>query len=185
MCFFEAKRETFFKNEFFTPPTSCRLLSKTSFVLLFCFCFFIIAREREFARERERERERVSYYREFFSFVFFLCLRTTFLKAVCRLDDVGAFVAFLPRLFFTSLSLSLDVKVTQNKRGSISLFFWSFCVVLFPTRTLKKAQKRRRTLREPVLSNKERGTTNHQSPKTPRTKTLRRLSRRRWHSDTP
>ena len=180
MCFLRQKERLFSKTNSLLLPLL--LSSLDDFCFAFCFCFFIIAR-REFARERERERERESFLWNFF-LLFFFCLRTTF-WALCRLDDVGAFVAFLPRLFFTSLSLSLDVKVTQNKRGSISLFFWSFCVVLFPTRTLKKAQKRRRTLREPVLSNKERGTTNHQSPKTPRTKTLRRLSRRRWHSDTP
>ena len=176
--FFEAKGETFFKNEFFTPPTFVVFSQRR---LLFCFLFLFFHHREERVRKRERERERV-----FFFFCFFLSSNNPTFLACCRLDDVGAFVAFLPRLFFTSLSLSLDVKVTQNKRGSISLFFWSFCVVLFPTRTLKKAQKRRRTLREPVLSNKERGTTNHQSPKTPRTKTFRRrLSRRRWHSDTP
>ena len=67
--FFEAKGETFFKNEFFTPPTFVVFSRR----LLFCFLFLFFHHREERVRKREREREREREFpMEFFSFVFFL-----------------------------------------------------------------------------------------------------------------
>ena len=104
--FFEATGENFFKRIIYSH--FCLLLSKTGFVFVFVFVFVFSLSRGESSQERERERERES----FFFLLFFLSSNTQPFWRGVGLDDVGAFVAFLPPSFLLSLSLSLGVKVT-------------------------------------------------------------------------
>ena len=155
------QQERIFSNELFTPTFVFFSQRRVLFLFLFLFLFFHYREERVRKREREREREREF----FFSFVFF-CLRTTTFLACCRLDDVGAFVAFLPRLFFTSLSLSLSLSRRKSdiikqkgpnkkkKRDQREMLFF-FRLSFFQQ---QKSTKRERGLFEPfVLSNENEG----------------------------
>ena len=154
------QQERIFSNEFFTPTFV--FFSRRVFVFVFVF-FFHYREERVRKRERERERERESFF--FFCF-FFVFEQPTFL-ACCRLDDVGAFVAFLPRLFFTSLSLSLSLSLSRKsdiikqkgpkkkKRDQREMSFF-FRLSFF--QQTQKSTKRERGLFEPfVLSNENEG----------------------------
>ena len=132
---------------------------------MFLFLFFSLSRG-ESSQEREREREREKRERVFFFFLFFFCLRTTTFLACCRLDDVGAFVAFVfSPLFYISLSLSLSrrksdiikqrgpTKKKKRDQREISFFFR----LSFFQQT-QKSTKRERGLFEPfVLSNENEG----------------------------
>ena len=109
-------------------------------------CFFVFSRARESSQERERERER-----EFYFFIFF---RTRGF----RLDDVGAFVAFVLASFLHHLSRQrCDVlKRGQKKRDVlvvVCLFFGLRSRRPFFSKKNTKHKGKLQSFFESVLSN--------------------------------